>query len=256
MTEAPPVKSAQRLVELVECLAETPDGATFTELLASTGLPKSSLHGLLATLHAHGWVDLDEPSRRYRLGIRLWRLSQRVPRFDLLAHLAQRHLVTIRDELNETVQLSVLDGLDNVYIAKVDSEHPLRLVSTVGARLPASATALGKVLLAHLEPEEFARRIADQPLTRFTDQTITDVATLETDLRGIRKKGYGEDDGEYTPGVHCLAVPVRGRGGAVVAAMSCTVPTARFDDSASWRRRLLSVLTRNAEALSAELDDF
>ena len=125
------------------------------------------------------------------------------------------------------MQLAVLDGFENVYVAKVESSHHLRLQSEVGGRLPAYATGLGKVLLAGLPPVEFERRLATVHLQPFTEATITDPDVLRVRLAEIRTRGYGLDEGEYTVGVFCVAVPVLGAGGDTVAAVSSSVPTVR-----------------------------
>lgn len=251
--EAGGVKSARRVLEVLEYLAESPDGATFPQLIDGLGLPKSSLHGLLMTLVDAGWVYLNEATRTYCVGLRLWQVAQNFSSVDSLAHIAQKHLEGVRDEVNETVQLAVLEGIDNVYVAKVESDHPLRLVSHVGSRLPAYATGLGKVLLAYLEPAEFRRRMTNVKIQRFTTRTMTTLKALEQGLAEIRARGYGEDEGEYTPGVYCVAVPVLGSDGATVAAMSCSVPSARFGGTDRDRAVLLESLKRHAKELSDDL---
>ena len=140
--------------------------------------------------------------------MRVWQVAQNFAYVDSLAQLARKHLTAARDELNETVQLAVLNGINNVYVAKVEADHPLRLVSQVGSRLPAYATGLGKVLLSGLEPTELRRRMTGTTVKHFTERTITSPDVLEQRLAEIRAKGYGEDEGEYTPGVYCVAVPV------------------------------------------------
>jgi DNA-binding IclR family transcriptional regulator len=249
------VKSARRVLEVLEYLAESSAGATFPQLADGLGLPKSSLHALLATLMEQGWIYLHEPTRKYRIGLRLWQVAQSFSGLDSLAQLALKHLEAVRDEVNETVQLAVLEGVDNVYVAKVESDHPLRLVSQVGTRLPAYATGLGKVLLAYLEPAEFRRRMAKVTIERFTTRTVSTIKALEEGLADIRMRGYGEDEGEYTPGVHCVAVPIFGPEGEIVAAMSCSIPMARFGGTDKERAVLLDSLSRHAKALTDELSN-
>jgi IclR family KDG regulon transcriptional repressor len=246
------VKSARRVLDVIEFLASRPGGASFPVLGEQLKLPKSSLHSLLMTLTSRGWIYLDESSRQYRLGLRVWQVAQNFAYVDNLAHLARRHLTAARDELNETVQLAVLDGVDNVYVAKVDADHLLQLVSQVGSRLPAYATGLGKVLLSGLEPAELRRRMAGTPIKHFTEKTITSLDVLEERLAEIRAQGYGEDEGEYTPGVYCVAVPVKDSGGQVIAAMSCSIPDARIARAGEAHDRLVLSLSRHAAALSRE----
>jgi len=238
------------VLDVLEHLAMTPDGASFPALLTALGLPKSSLHALLATLADRGWVYLHQSTRQYRIGVRAWQTGRSFVGLDTLAQLAQPHLEAARDEINETVQLAVFDGTDNVYVAKVDSPHPLQLVSRVGARLPAYATGLGKVLLADLDPEELRRRMRGVEFQRFTDRTITELDALEAALGHARSNGFAQDEGEYTAGVFCIAVPIVDTTGAVVAAMSCSVPSPRFDGSDAARSALLATLSKHGRALS------
>ena len=246
------VKSARRVLDVIEFLAERKAGASFTLLSEQLNLPKSSLHSLLLTLCARGWVYLDQSSRRYRLGVRIWQIAQNFDWLDSLVRIAHKHLAAASDELNETIQLAVLDGIDNVYLAKADSDHPLQLVSRVGSRLPAYATGLGKVLLADLEPAEMRDRMAATVIQQFTDRTIETVDVLEKRLAEIRERGYGEDEGEYTPGVYCIAVPIRAPEGRTIAAISCSIPSARMVGNGEDRDRLLGPLTRHAAALAQE----
>ena len=255
MTEATsvfePVKSAGRVLDLIELLTHYPDGMQFTELLAATRWPRSSLYGLLRTMSDRGHLDLDESGGRYRIGLRVWEAGQAFLRALDLASISRPHLERARDLINETVQLAILDGFENVYVAKVESSHHLRLQSEVGGRLPAYATGLGKVLLAGLPPVEFERRLAAVELRPFTEATITDPDVLRVRLAEIRTRGYGLDEGEYTVGVFCVAVPVRGAGGETVAAVSSSVPTVRA--TSGIQERMVGVLTETAAGISADL---
>jgi DNA-binding IclR family transcriptional regulator len=246
-----PVKSASRVLDLIELLTRSPEGMQFTDLLDATGWPRSSLHGLLRTMSDRGHLDLDDATGRYRIGLRLWEAGQAFLRALDLASVSRPHLERARDLINETVQLAILDGIENVYVAKVESSHHLRLQSEVGGRLPAYATGLGKVLLAGLPPVEFERRLAAVDLHPFTDATITDPDVLRVRLAEIRARGYGLDEGEYTVGVFCVAVPVRGAGGETVAAVSSSVPTVRA--SSGTQERMVDVLTETAARISADL---
>jgi len=125
------------------------------------------------------------------------------------------------------VQLAVLDGLENVYLHKVDCSHPVRLQSEVGKRLEAHATGLGKVLLAYLPPDDLEARLLDQSLKRFTPHTPTNPDALLRELEIVRRQGFGVDDQEYTPGLRCVAVPIREPGGRVATAMSASIPIMR-----------------------------
>lgn len=214
------------MFDLVEALGRTRSGMTFAELLVALRMPKSSLHALLAAAGGRGYIEQDPASRQYTLGLRAWETGQAYIRqhdFLVEAEKAMRGFVA---SVNETVQLARLDGNENVYIAKVDSTHLLRLQSEVGGRLLAHATGLGKVLLAELPAADLAVRFAQSGLPRMTPNTIIELAALEAELAVTRSRGFGIDNEEYTPGLFCLALPVR-VGGRVAAAISASIPTSR-----------------------------
>ncbi len=152
------VKSAGRALDIIETLARERSGLSFTELARLQGIPRSSLHALLAVLTERGFVEFDASKRVYALGLRTWEMGQ--------AYLAHRDLVEkalpmmerVVAAINETVQLAVLDGVENVYLAKVDCSHPVRLQSEVGRRLDAHADAAASTLRA-LPRTRSARRI-------------------------------------------------------------------------------------------------
>lgn len=246
-----PVKSAQRTIALIELLTKESGGLTFPELEERTGWPRSSLYNLLRTMAEQQHLSFDAITRRYQIGIRIWEAGEAFIRKHDLATVAQPFLQRASEELNETVQLAVLDGLENIYIAKVEANHPLKLVSEIGGRLPAYATGLGKVLLAALPERELLRRLENAKLESFTARTITNVDHLLHELREVRERGYATDTGEYTPGVYCVAVPVRRAHTNVVAAMSASVPDVRVSDR--LRTTMFETLTEQANALSKTL---
>jgi DNA-binding IclR family transcriptional regulator len=245
------VKSAQRALAIIELLTRTERPLTFRHLEETLRYPRSSLHGLLHTLLTGGWLELDDPSRTYTLGIRAWEAGKAYLRATSLAQRAMPYLSRVRDAMDETVQLAILDGRYNVYVAKVDGTQRLVLASEVGRRLEAHATGLGKVLLAGLPVAEIDRRLAGVSLERFTPNTIADIRALKRELDRTRRRGYGLDNEEYTMGVRCIAVPVRDHTGQVVAAMSVSVPTVRFD--ARRRRQALPLVQKAARDLSLAL---
>jgi DNA-binding IclR family transcriptional regulator len=245
------VKSAVRVLAIIRLLTAETNGVKFSDVCEHLELPKSSAHALLGTMIDEGFLTIDPNTRVYRIGVRLWEAGQTyVQSFDL-PRVARPFMEAVQDALRETVQLAILDGTDNVYVAKVEADQRLALQSRVGTRLPAYATGLGKVLLAGLSDTEIRRRFQDVHLEAFTDRSITDLETLLHLMGEIRVKGFGTDDGEYTPGVVCVAVPVRQHSGEVFAAMSVSVPEVR--SSTELRRITLEVLLEQANAMSAEL---
>ena len=245
------VKSAKRTLDILVLMTSREARMTFTEISVALDLPRSSLHGLLSTLVESGWVTYYPANKTYGLGIRTLEAGNAYLRTDDLPSRARPFMERIRDALDETVQLSVLDGRFNVYVTKVDGQQALVLASAVGRRLPAHATGVGKVLLADLDQAALDRLFSRVRLERFTKNTLTDRASLYRRLQSIREAGYGTDEEEYTVGVRCLAVPIQDQRGQVIAAMSVSVPVIRFDEQIS--ARALALLLETASALSAAL---
>jgi DNA-binding IclR family transcriptional regulator len=245
------VKSAQRSLDILELITSRETGLTFNEIGEELSVPRSSLHGLLVTLAGSGWIQFDSSARTYWLGIRTLEAGNAYMRRLSLPEEARPHMHGIREALDETVQLSVLDGRYNVYIAKVDGRQALALASAVGRRLPAHATGVGKVLLAGLPPGAVESLLCSVELECFTDKTLTDHAALQARLETIRTQGYASDDEEFTIGVRCVAVPIRDQTGDVVAAMSVSAPSIRFDEQRSnlALRLLLSAASNLSTAM-------
>lgn len=245
------VKSAHRALQILELLSTRETPLSFIEISRALGYPLSSLHGLLRTLVEAGWAAYDESTRSYALGIRTLEAGNAYLRSMGLPDRARPVMEEVRDAVNETVQLAVLNGREAVYVAKVDGGQPVRLDSEVGRRLPAHATGLGKVLLADLSREAYERLVGGVSLERLTEHTVADPVALARELARIRQHGYGLDGEECTVGVCCVAVPIFDYTGSVVAAMSVTAPTFRFGQER--REQALLPLRQGAARLSAEL---
>ena len=250
---APPVKSAERTLEILELIAKHRDGVSFVELAEQLPYPKSSLHGLLQTIIAMRWLTFDPNRRLYAIGVKPWEVGQSFQRSRELVVRARPFVRAANLQLDETIQLGILDDLDVVYIDKADSSRPLRLVSHVGSRLPAYVTGIGKMLLSGRSDIELVERFSGKELTAYTPRTISSGDELIQVLKKIREEGHAVDDGEYSSGVYCVAVPIRDAEGGIVAAMSCSVPKARLELEEIQLVKVLAVLREQAENTSTAL---
>ena len=227
-----PVKSAYRALDVLEAMARGP--ATLSELSRTLEIPKSSLHGLLRPLTERGWVAPTSGGNRFRLGVRALQVGARfVDEDELVAHVAPS-LDRLAAVTGETMQHARLDGDRVVYLAKRDSAHPVRIISSIGSRLPAHATALGKSLLAARDDDE-VRALLHPPLAALTARTLTEWEPLAADLAATRDRGYAVDDQEAAEGLRCFAVAVpTGRGPQAAQpptdAISVSVPTFRLQE--------------------------
>lgn len=247
----PTVKSADRALAVVEFVAGK-GSASFTEILDGLRLPRSSAHGLLNTLCSAGWLDHNAANRQYSLGLRAWQVGQMYTGHQTLANVAKPVMDRLSASLGETVQLALLDGVENVYIAISQAPSGMRLGSSVGMRLLAHATGIGKALLSLLEPEDAQQRLNSVALPRLTSKTVTDVKALAQLVVDAKASGYALDDEEYLEGCRCVAVPLTSEaGGGMNAALSVTMPTARTDEE--WPGSILRPLAAAAQEIRALL---
>jgi IclR family transcriptional regulator, KDG regulon repressor len=247
------VPALARALDLLECLRAGPGPLTAGELTDALRLPRTTVHELLQTLVERGCVEAagDAP-RRYRLGLRLFELGNAYAAGLDLPREAGAVAAEVSASCLETVHVAVRDGTDVVYVAKADSTHSVRMVSTLGGRLPAHLTAVGKMLLAALPSSELARLYpAGQRLPGMTPASIRSPTALRRALERVRAEGLAFDRCESNPDVNCVAAAVRDHHDATVAALSISVPTLRWDDD---REAELADLARaGAARLSARL---
>ncbi len=222
------IQSVDRAIMLLERLASRGGSASLADLARDIELSPSTVHGLLATLRQHGFVGQDA-NGRYILGIKLFELgSLVVARLDLRA-VAGPILQRLLDRFQETVHLVVGDGPDVVYIDKRESMQSMRIVSQVGARLPAFCTGVGKSILAFKSETELAELLDNMTLQPWTRHTITDKEQFKAHLREVRSRGYALDNEEIIEGLRCVAAPIRDYSKQVIAALSVSGPSVRMD---------------------------
>lgn len=241
------VQSIDRALDVLETLAEHGGAAGLSEIAAKTGLPYGTIHRLLRTLLARGYVR-QESDRRYALGAGLVRLGGVAE--GMVGEWARPHLARMVELSGETANLAVLEGDFVVYVAQVPSPRRLRMFAEVGRRVLPHSTAVGKVLLAGRGAEEAVTLLERTGMPRRTPNTITEAAAMLAELERVRAAGYAMDLGEEELGVHCLAVPVSD-GERVVAAMSVSGPAERID--AVDREELAEGLRTIARAFGTEL---
>jgi DNA-binding IclR family transcriptional regulator len=230
------VKSADRVMAILDLLSER-GSSSFREIAQSLELPKSSAHALLQTMLARGFVTVDSATETYRIGTRVWAIAQSCGGIeDLLTSLKPGMDGVMRRTL-ETVQLAALDGLSAVYLGLSESPHAMKLTSRAGARLPAHSSAIGKALLASLDPQEAESRLAGATLVALTEHTITDPLELVEELGRIRQRGYSVDNEEFAIGLRCIAMPVRDLDEQPVCAISVSMPTPRYNAAAAANAR-------------------
>jgi DNA-binding IclR family transcriptional regulator len=226
MESVPVSQSVDRALTLLGGLAEGP--RTLDQLAELAGVHKSTVLRLLRTLEAHRFVRRDGV-RFYRLGTALFDLAHRALEDRDVRRVVEPALRDLNTSTGHTVHLASYEGGEVVYIDKYESRHNVRMYSRVGKRAPLHCTAVAKVLLAALPGAERRSVTATLDYPRLTVNTITGQEELLAELDRVAESGYALDRAEHEDFIHCVAAPIRGTRGEVLAAMSLSVPTMLLD---------------------------
>ncbi len=221
---------------LLKCFTEEHYELGIGALAVRLGLAKSTVHRLAVTLVQAGMLEQNKETGKYHLGLTIFELGSRVRRKVDVYNEAKNFLRDLREQTEETINLAILHEDYVIYLNSLESPKAIKVVSTLGMRMPAHCSAEGKVLLAFSVPEN-AGRIIGGGLPRRTPQTIVDPDALEAELALVRERRYAIDNEESEAGVRAIAAPVHGNDNQVVAAIGIAGPVQRLG-----KRTLMSFL--------------
>jgi IclR family acetate operon transcriptional repressor len=245
------VPAIKRAFQIIDLLAKTDNGLTISDIHRALKLPLSSAATILYTLEALGYLEREESTGRYGLGIRMLSFSRKVAEQLNLVGRCQPLLEQLVGESGLTGHLAVRRNGESMYVARVAGPGLLQISSYVGMRWPVHASAVGKALLAFLSDKERASVLRDVDLRPVTPHTITDSRTLEGQFRDFRRLGYCWEIGEGEVGVACIAAPVFGPDREVVAAISLAGSTQQI--TKSNLRKLGSLVRRYGDLMSGKV---
>ena len=232
-----------RVIESFECHA---DGRSIVELSQATGLSRAAIRRILLTLEVLGYV---ERSRQvYRLRTQVLRLGFSFLSSSSVVEAARPVLERITEQLHESSSMSMLDGGEIVYVARSAASRILAAGLSVGSRLPAYCTSMGRVLLAALPGDKLEAYLRELKPRAYTARTITRLPQLRKAILHVRRDGYAIVDEELEPGLRSIAVPVFTHSNQVVAAINVGTHTSRVD-RATLTGRCLPALQEGARAL-------
>ncbi|HEX6820759.1 MAG TPA: IclR family transcriptional regulator [Candidatus Sulfotelmatobacter sp.] len=221
------ITALQRGLRLLHLFSESPRGLTAKQVAALSRLPVSTVHRFLANLVTAGFLNRDGEGTHH-LGIACFSIGQAaVGQLDI-RRLSLPYLRELNQQTRETIHLTVRHGLSAVYVEKLDSPEPVRIHSRIGAAVPLHCTAVGKVMLAYMPPEEQDRIISQIDLKRLTPNSVGNVQELKTELYRVRKNGYACDLEEHELHIRCVAAPIWDHTGSVQSSVSITAPTLRM----------------------------
>ena len=222
------VQSVDRALDILEAFNYNEEELGVTELSQKLNLHKNNVFRLLATLETRGYIEQDQKTGNYRLGIKIFEVAN-----VFLHHLGlRRQARPILEELvhkcNETAYLAVTEETDVVYVLMHETAHTVRVIPRLGHRLPAYCTASGKIQLAFESRDRLLNLFRDAPLRALTPNTITDLDRLIEHLAEVAHQGFAVDNEELEEGVCCVAAPVRDYSHRVVAGVGLSGPVSRF----------------------------
>lgn len=244
-------KSFYKMARVLDCFSRTRGSLSLTEIVERTGLPRTTIHRIVASLREIGMIDQDGPRGNYRLGLRMFHYGSVVmANLDLNRH-AHPHVLTLHQITGEIVHLHIFDGSQMVCIDREEMGDVRNTTLTVIEAAPVHCTSVGKAFLAFQDAELLQRIVSEEGLARRTEHTLGTVEALSEDLARIRQRGFSMDLEENEIGVQCVGAPIRDSRGRVFGAISVSGPTARMP--LVRLQGLAPIVIQTADRISTEL---
>lgn len=240
--------SLARGLEVIQAFTPQRRLMSISQISQKTGIPRAAVRRCLYTLNKLGFVYAQD-GKNFELRPRILTLGHPYLASTPLAKATQPVLKHLSQMLNESCSIATLDGDDILYIARASSSRIMSIDLDIGSRLPAFATSMGRVLIAHLPPEALNNYLKRVNLVRYTQHTIASVSTLKEELKKVRAQGYAINDQELEIGLRSIAVPLLAADGSVSAALNVGVQ-AGLVPIAELTERILPVLRDGAQELS------
>jgi IclR family transcriptional regulator, pca regulon regulatory protein len=239
------VQSLARGLSVITAFGPTSPELSLSDVARSTGLTRAAARRFLLTLVDLGYVRHE--GKLFRLTPRVLALGYAFLSSVSLPGIAGPHLEWLAGEVHESSSMSVLDGREVVYVARVPTSRIMTVSINVGTRFPAYATSMGQVLLAGLDEDALEEHLAGLDPVPLTEHTLTSVEALRSRVRQVRSQGFALVDQELEYGLRSLAAPVHNRAGTVVAAVNVSTQAGRVGPEETRRALLRPLLTAVAE---------
>jgi len=241
------VNSLARGLEVIRAFSRARPRMTLSEVAAETDLPRAAVRRFLLTLVREGYVGSD--GKYFELRPKVLELGYSVISSMSIVELAQPVMAEVSGKLNESCSVAVLDGDDIVYVARRSAKRVVNIAATIGGRLPAYVTAMGRVLLSGLSDAELEAYLARLHPEKRNAATVTSRVKVRDAVLAARRQGWALVDQELEPGLVTIAVPLKARCGRVMAALAVGAPSGRVD-ALIMRERFLPVMREAAEAVA------
>jgi IclR family pca regulon transcriptional regulator len=250
LTDPSFMTSLARGLAVVQAFSDSRKPQTIAQISQKTGIPRAAVRRCLYTLQQLGYVDAE--LNNFSLRPKVLTLGYSYLSSTPLTVSSQPYLNAISAQLGESCSLAVLDDGEVLYVARSAASRVMSVALNTGSRLPAYCTSLGRVMLAHLAPQELDAYFAKARLKPMTDKTVTNQKRLREILLAVRQDGYAINDEELELGLRSIAVPVRGASGQVLAALNVGAQAGRVSAD-RMRQEFLPVLQRGAQELAVLL---
>jgi IclR family transcriptional regulator, pca regulon regulatory protein len=244
------VQSLERGLAVIRVLSSPGPGIASADVARATGLTRAAARRFLLTLERIGYVRSD--GRLYALTPRVLELGYAYLSSLTLPELAQPHLQTLVERVQESSSVSLLDGEEIVYVARAATRRIMTVAISVGTRFPAYATSMGRVLLAGLDERELVAFFEHADLKPLTAGTLTQERALRSELDRVRRQGWALVDQELEQGLRSVAAPIHDGGGRTIAAVNVSAHASRTTLE-EVRRRLLPQLLEAAARIESDV---
>ncbi|HEV7978231.1 IclR family transcriptional regulator domain-containing protein [Amycolatopsis sp.] len=244
------VQSLERGLAVIKAFHTDAPELTLSDVARSTGLTRAAARRFLLTLADLGYVRSD--GKYFSLTARVLELGYSYLSSFSLPEVAQPHLENLSSEVHESSSVSVLEGTDIVYVARVAVSRIMTVTINVGTRFPAYATSMGHVLLAGLTDDELTTYLSAARLDRLTPRTLTSPDAVRAELAQVTRQGWAMVDQELEEGLRSVAAPIRDRKGMVIAAVNLSTHASRTT-AESVRNELVPPLLITAQRIEADL---
>lgn len=223
------IKILNNSLDVLENFYKKDSALTITELSEILKIYPSTIHRILETLKYRGYVEQDSVTKKYFLGLQLFKLGKyKMSKIDLVK-VSHPFLKELVDNFNENAYLGIYHEEKVLYLEKVESTHRITMSTHIGETAPLYCSALGKLLLTGLSKEEINKILSKNKLKRFTKKTITNKRLLKAEINKVKKQGFALDIGEHEENVCCVAAGVLNHKGEIIAAISVSLPSYRLD---------------------------
>ena len=226
-----------KALEVLDIIALADSSMRFTDILNQADQPRGTLHRQLSNLIEEGLV-LVNPDGTYDPGFRLLKLAARAWSKNTFRTIAESHVRRLHEATGETIHLGVLNGLEVIYVDKIESNQTVRMHSQLGNASPLYCTGIGKAMLALLDEDDCANRAAQFEYVKYTDTTLHTSKMLLKEIDQIRTLGVSHDREEHEVGIRCVSAGIGGEGYSRIAGVSITAPAYRISEDTiiEWER--------------------